>query len=107
MTSAIRELPGIEHPIVPAGQPARCFRSPRIALGADRPQYTPHHLPGHMPRPVTAAANSARRANVNTGFAGQGTGTVRTVHPAADILATPLADAEAASLAGGARSVKG
>ena len=107
MTSAIRELPGIEHPIVPAGQPARCFRSRRIALGTDRPQRTPPHLPGHMPRPLTAAANSARRANVNPGFAGQGTGTIRTVHPAADILATLLADAEAASLVGGARSVKG
>ena len=79
------------------GKPARIIRSKWTDLWADDPEREPLPMPyqSQISRPVMVAANLAGRADVNPGFAGQGIGMVRSVRPAAEIMADFVSQAEA------------
>lgn len=79
------------------GKPARIIRSKWTDLWADDLEREPLPMPyqSQISRPVMVAANLAGRADVNPGFAGQGIGMVRSVRPAAEIMADFVSQAEA------------
>ena len=91
------------------GKPARIIRSRWTELWAADRERDPLPMPWQtrVSRPVMVAASLAGRADVNPGFAGQGIGMIRGVRPAADIMATLVADAETALRARSARFVGG
>lgn len=79
------------------GKPARIIKSKWTALWeADEREPLPMPYQTRISRPALFAANAAGRAqDVNPGFAGQGIGMIKSVRPAAEIMAEIVEGAEA------------
>lgn len=79
------------------GKPARIIRSKWTQYWADMErQPLPMPYQGAVAGPVLQAADHVGRGDINPGFAGQGIGMIKSVRPAADILAELIEGTEAA-----------
>ena len=78
------------------GKPARIIRSKWTEYWADMDREPlPMPYQGAVAGPVLHAADEAGRGDINPGFAGQGIGMIKSIRPAADILADLVEGAEA------------